>query len=159
MERELELLYRERALAFRRMARSLAGSDEAARDAVQEGFARALRGRSSFRHSGTLSGWVWRCVVRAALDARTGDRDLSLDAAIALAGPDLPEPDRNPALIDALRGLTPRQRMVVFLRYHADLSLEQIAQAIDTTPATASATLSQATARLRKQLTPAEVEP
>lgn len=32
-------------------------------DAVQEGFARALRGRASYRGDGTLDAWVARCVL------------------------------------------------------------------------------------------------
>jgi DNA-directed RNA polymerase specialized sigma24 family protein len=62
----IERLYRERYLRFRNGVAPVAGSYEAARDAVQEGFLRALRSRDQFRGDGSLEGWVWRIILRAA---------------------------------------------------------------------------------------------
>jgi DNA-directed RNA polymerase specialized sigma24 family protein len=45
--------------------------------------------------------------------------------------PRLPEPERDPALAEAIRGLPPRRRVMVFLRYFADLSYADIAEACD----------------------------
>jgi DNA-directed RNA polymerase specialized sigma24 family protein len=45
---ELEALYRERFCVFERVAASVTGDSEQARDAVQEAFATALRKRHSF---------------------------------------------------------------------------------------------------------------
>jgi len=39
---------------------------ELGRDAVQDGFASATRSRASYRGGGSLEGWLWRIVVRAA---------------------------------------------------------------------------------------------
>jgi DNA-directed RNA polymerase specialized sigma24 family protein len=68
---ELEALYRSRFGVFARVAASVTGDSERARDAVQEAFATAVRKRRSFRGEGPLEAWVWRIVLNAARsDAR-----------------------------------------------------------------------------------------
>src|SRR5712671_623106 len=62
----LEELFRLRYDAFLRVAVAITGSSDVGRDAVQEGLARALAGRASFRGSGSLEAWLWRTVVNAA---------------------------------------------------------------------------------------------
>jgi DNA-directed RNA polymerase specialized sigma24 family protein len=63
-------VYRARGAAFYRLALATTGHLERAQDAVQEGFARAIRGRESFRGSGSLKAWICRCVLNAARDER-----------------------------------------------------------------------------------------
>ena len=53
---EIEALYRERYLRFRNGVAPVAGSYEAAHDAVQEGFARALRASDQYAGRGSLEG-------------------------------------------------------------------------------------------------------
>jgi RNA polymerase sigma factor (sigma-70 family) len=55
-----------------------------------------------------------------------------------------------------IAGLPERQRLVVFLRYYADLEYREIAAALGIETGTVSATLSAAHAALRKSM--AEVE-
>src|SRR5215218_8362948 len=70
---ELEALYRHLFGVFVRVATSVTGDSERARDAVQEAFATAVRKRGSFRREGPLEAWVWRIVLNAARsDARRG---------------------------------------------------------------------------------------
>jgi DNA-directed RNA polymerase specialized sigma24 family protein len=57
---DLEQLYRERYVGLRDALATVTGSHESARDALQEGFARALAARSSYRGDGPLVAWVWR---------------------------------------------------------------------------------------------------
>src|SRR4051794_23714582 len=66
---EIEALYEERLPYFLQVARAIVGDSERARDAVQEGFAAAIRARESFRGDGPLEAWVWRLVVNAARKA------------------------------------------------------------------------------------------
>jgi RNA polymerase sigma-70 factor (ECF subfamily) len=138
--RAIEQLYRERYVGFRNALASVTGSYEAARDAVQEGFARAFASRRRFRGEAPLAAWVWRIALRAALEARS-DREAELDD---VAGVGLVEPERDPLLAAALAALSPRRRLVVFLRYYADLSYAEIAAACDVSPGTVAATLAQA---------------
>jgi RNA polymerase sigma-70 factor (ECF subfamily) len=138
--RAIEQLYRERYVGFRNAVATVTGSYETARDAVQEGFARALASRGRFRGEAPLGAWVWRIVLRAALDLR-GVQDVPLDEAI---DPRLVEPERDAVLSEALATLSPRRRLIVFLRYYADFSYADIAAACDVSEGTVAATLAQA---------------
>jgi DNA-directed RNA polymerase specialized sigma24 family protein len=51
---EIEALYRERYLGYRRALATVTGSYETAHDIVQEAFARALRQRRQFRNDAPL---------------------------------------------------------------------------------------------------------
>ena len=66
LTRELEALYRERYRQFLRVAMAIAGDEPAGHDAVQEGFARALKSARAYRGEGTVEAWVWPIVINAA---------------------------------------------------------------------------------------------
>ena len=55
-------------------------------------------------------------------------------------------------LAEALRSLPPKRRLIVFLRYFADLSYAQIAELCAVSEGTVGATLAQARAALEEQL-------
>ena len=148
---ELEELYRSRYLAFRNGMAAITGSYESARDVVQEAFARALRDRDQYRGDGPLVGWVWRIAVRVALESRRNGHELTLEESVANA-PAPPSPERDPELADALRELPPRRRMIVFLRYFADLSYAEIATLCEISEGTVAATLARAHSDLSKAL-------
>jgi RNA polymerase sigma factor (sigma-70 family) len=134
---ELERLYRERYFGFRSALATVTGSYDTARDAVQEGFARALANRHQFE-GGSLAAWVWKIAYHAALEglnAREVPREID---------PQLVGRDRDPELAAALRQLPPRRRLIVFLRYFADLSYAEIAEVCEVSPGTVAATLAQA---------------
>ena len=148
--RAIEALYRERYVGFRNALATVTGSHETARDAVQEGFARALANRRQFRGDGSLAAWVWRIALRAALEAR-GEGEVSVDEVL---DPRLVAPERNPSLSAALASLPPRRRLIVFLRYFADFSYADIAAACDVSEGTVAATLAQAHEALAATLEP-----
>jgi len=147
----IEELYRSRYASYRGGVAALMGSHDAARDVVQEAFAQALRDRRDFRGDGSLAGWVWRIAFRTALRSRqNGHRELTLDELVEVAPP--PRDERDPELAAALRSLSPRRRLVVYLRYFADLPYAEIASLLDISEGTVAATLSQAHAELLEQL-------
>src|SRR3954453_18707808 len=148
LERAIEDLYRQRYVGFRNALATVTGSYDTARDAVQEGFARALAARRQFRGDAPIGAWVWRVALRAALEPR-GQAELPLDETV---DPQLVEPERNPALATALATLSPRRRLVVFLHYYADFSYADIAAACDVSEGTVAATLAQARAALAAAL-------
>jgi RNA polymerase sigma-70 factor (ECF subfamily) len=148
--REIEALYRERYVGFRNALATVTGSYESARDAVQEGFARALASRRQFRGNGSLAAWVWRIALRAALEAQ-GKREVLLDEVL---DPQLVAPDRDSSLTAALATLPPRRRLIVFLRYFGDFSYAEIADACDVSEGTVAATLAQAHESLAEILSP-----
>ena len=115
---ELEDVYGRRYAGFCRGATAILVDAEAAHDVVQEAFARALIERNRFR-GGRPEAWVWRIVEREALRRRRAGRHLPLEDTFA---PELIQDEHDPALVAAVRGLAPRRRLVVFLRYFADLS-------------------------------------
>jgi RNA polymerase sigma factor (sigma-70 family) len=139
--RAIEELYRRRYGQFHGVLSTISGSYESGHDAVQEAFARALAKRSEFRGEGSLEGWIWQIAVRTALEARTGKEVVSMNGAL---DPALVDPQRDPVLAAALRGLSPRRRLMIFLRYFADLSYAQIATACGVAEGTVAATLAQA---------------
>jgi RNA polymerase sigma-70 factor (ECF subfamily) len=147
--RALEALYRERYEDFLRVARSITRDDASATDAVQEAFARAIRSLHTYRGESELDGWVWGIVVNTARSARPATPlTLVVD---------------EPATAEAEAGdgatfrrwvseLPERQRLVVFLRYWADLDYRSIAEALGIEVGTVSATLNAAHAALRRSL-------
>jgi RNA polymerase sigma factor (sigma-70 family) len=145
---DLEDLYRRRYAAFRNALIAVTGSRDAARDAVQEAFARALRDQQSYRGDGPLEAWVWRIAVRAGIEARRRRGPLAEPGTDAV----MLERERDPDLADALAALPPRRRLVVFLRYFADLSYAEIGAALSISPGTVAATLAQAHADLFEAL-------
>jgi RNA polymerase sigma-70 factor (ECF subfamily) len=150
--RALELLYRDRYVAFRNTLATVTGSYDSARDVVQETFVRAIRKRRDFRGDGSLEAWVWRIAFRTALEQRKARH-----AAAEINGsfdPALPEPERDLELAAAVRSLPPRKRLAVFLHYFADLSYADIAIALGISEGTVAATLSQARAALADALDP-----
>ena len=99
--------------------------------------------------------WVWTIVHRRALDAVRGRTAVPLDERLE---PELIQSERDPALAAAVRGLSPRRRLVVFLRHFADLSYDQIAALLEISAGTVGATLAQAYDELRARLEPQEVQ-
>jgi RNA polymerase sigma-70 factor, ECF subfamily len=146
---ELEALYRSRFDVFARVAASVTGDAERARDAVQEAFATAVRKRGSFRRDGPLEAWVWRIVLNAARsDIRRSLTAVDYDEPAAANG----HPERDAELRVALARLPERQRIAVFLRYYADLDYAAIGEALGIRTGTVSATLNAAHAALRSRL-------
>jgi DNA-directed RNA polymerase specialized sigma24 family protein len=145
----LEQLYRGRYGDYVRVATAIVGDEFSAIDVVQEAFARALAGSDSFRESGPLAAWVWRIVINAARShLRTASARLNGDAE-PIGTPVAPLGEGG-EMRHHLASLPERQRLVVFLRYYADLSYRSIAEALDIEVGTVSASLNAAHRRLRK---------
>jgi RNA polymerase sigma-70 factor (ECF subfamily) len=148
---ELEAVYRQRYQRFARVARALVGDPERAHDAVQESFARAIRGRAGFRGEGSVEGWLWRTLVNVCADERRrGAHVAPLDAAPEGSGNGHAE--EWPELRAAVASLPERQRLMLFLRHYADLDYRAIAEATAVDRGTVAATLHKAHASLRRSL-------
>jgi RNA polymerase sigma-70 factor (ECF subfamily) len=143
---ELEALYRGRYRHFVRVAAALLGDEHAAVDAVQDAFVTALRSRRSYRGDGPLEAWVWRIVVNGARRGRPRREQFVPDAV------ELPEGGDVRPVRAAIVGLPDRQRLVLFLRYYADLDYAAIAAVLGISPGTVAATLHAAHTTLRSSL-------
>lgn len=145
---EIERLYVDRHPHFVRVARAITGDRERAVEAVQDGFADAIRSRKTFRADAPLEAWIWRAVVNAArkasraplVEVRAQDREL-----VELT-PAWPE------LAPLITALPERQRLVLFLRYYADLDYRSIAAALGIEVGTVSASLAAAHQTVRRSL-------
>lgn len=149
--RAIEAVYRGRYVRFRDVLVGLTGSRELGGDALQEAFAQALRDRDSFRGDGSLEAWIWRIAVRTASRHRSGRGGPGGSPELATNGAAAPSPawsDLDPELAEAVRSLAPRQRLMVFLHYFADLSYAQVADVCSVSEGTVAATLSQARSAL-----------
>jgi len=123
----IEELYRTSFPRFTRVARAMLGDEERARDAVQDGFARAIRARSTYRGRGSLEAWVWRMVVNVCIDEQRRRLQWPLpENAMAANGHE----DSWPELRAAVAALPERQRLALFMRHYADLDYETIATAL-----------------------------
>jgi RNA polymerase sigma-70 factor (ECF subfamily) len=148
----LESIYRAGLPRFVRAATAIVGDEAAGRDAVQEAFVKAVRKRSSFKGEAALEAWVWRIVINEALALRRAHvSELALDSETATTPPSTNGAPRGDAAVRAwVASLPERQRLVVFLRYFADLDYRSIASALEVEVGTVSATLSSAHAALRR---------
>jgi RNA polymerase sigma-70 factor (ECF subfamily) len=146
----IEAVYRERGTDFFRFALARTSDPELARDAVQEGFARAIRARRSFRGSGSLEAWIGRCVLNAAIDASQRVVGDWLESQTDSETPPAAHPDDD--VRDALRQLPRRQRDALFLQVYLDYDYATIGSILGMKVGTVSATLHAARENLMQAL-------
>lgn len=134
---------------LRRFAAVLTGPAER-EDLVQDTLARAWARRESFDpRRGEVNAWVMAIMVDQARTRRRSSRRLPLL---------IPEPlvqAPGTARLDihaAVRRLSRRQRAVVILFYFVDLSVAEVASVLGCTGGTVKSTLSDARAKLSKEL-------
>ena len=154
MEREeliraLEALYRQGYRQFLRVAIAIVGDEARGHDAVQEGFARAIRSANSYRADGNVEAWLWRIVVNAAHATRPDRVVVELGDETERAGNGRPGAENDGDIRAWVASLPERQRLAVFLRYYADLDYRAIASVLGVEVGTVSATLSAAHSALR----------
>lgn len=110
-----------------RHAYALTGNLSDAQDIAQESFARAWQRWDTVRNCDSPEAWVRRVATNLAISRFRRDRTARAAAPLLIIQ-DVPgiSPD-TVALIAALRRLPERQRVVLVLRYLADLPVAQIA--------------------------------
>ena len=143
-----ERFYDEHRSEVLRLLRRRLGVDRAD-DAFQETFLRALRAYGRLQHGEHLRAWVLTIAQNVALDMlrRTRPTEELVEAAST---------DSRPAyadLADLTDGLGPKERAAVVLRYGYDLSYEQIAAALDSSPDAARQATSTGVRRIRRRIT------
>lgn len=153
---EIGAIYRDGFSNYRRVAAAISGDREAAADLVQEAFVRAVRELGSFHGRGSLQAWLWRIVVNVAKNHRRDARayaELPAEMPASLDGDAASDAERVRAAVSAL---PERQRIVLFLRYYADLDYGAIAVAAEISPGTVGATLNAARTTLERLLLQSE---
>lgn len=117
-----------------RLAWAILGSTGDAEDAVQDAFTLAWRKRGSLRDAERFDAWFGRILVntcRERLRSRARGRVREVDVVPDLAAaPGAPDVALRMAIGGALAGLDPDHRIVVVLRYWADLTVDEIGERV-----------------------------
>ena len=156
-----ELVRRHGPMARRTAVLLGAGSD--ADDIVQEAFVKAYRSLGSFRAEAPFRPWLLRIVANEVRNAhRSSVRRDAREEAVVLGSPELlvaPDPavavlgaDRRATLLEAIRALPERQRLVVTCRYLLELDEAETATVLGWPRGTVKSRLHRALDRLRTLL-------
>ena len=178
IERYAELVDRYRPAALR-LAFSMLGNYEDAKDASQEAFVNAYRSLRRFRSGAKFSTWLYRIVVNECKDVyrqrsrqpiavlRVGEPDpedeggsLFLDVADPAASPAerLADRELGQRLSAAVGRLPMKQRTAFVLHHLHGLTLEEVANAMQCRLGTVKSHVFRAMEQLRTQLGPWPVE-
>ena len=153
---DFDALYRQSRDDVFAYAATLLRDRAAAEDVTAQAFERAYRRRSRFdARRGSPRAWLFTIARNLALDELRKRR--------RAAGAPLPEPRPAPAPDEAaelaaqrdavraaLAGLPPRDREVIALKYHAELSNAEIAAVLGVSPTNAGTLLHRAMTKLRE---------
>jgi len=138
----------------------ISGDSSSAEDLAQDALERAIRGLKTFDPmKGEVEGWLWRIVVNAGRDAgRIAGRqrlvfellaDRWSQGGVAI---DAHDQLRTEEVLEAIRGLNPRHRAVVALRFGADLSYRNVGLSLGISEAAALMATRRALANVRARL-------
>ena len=132
----------------------LLGEREGAKDAVQEAWTEVLRGLSRLRDDDAFPAWAYRIVSRRCarhIGRMRGDRRLAEEIAAAPAEECIAEPASLDveALQRAIRSLPPEQQAAIALFYLEDMSVAEVAVALDVPAGTVKTRLMHARHKLR----------
>jgi RNA polymerase sigma-70 factor (ECF subfamily) len=165
-----ELLMRRHNQLLFRTARSILRNDAEAEDALQDAYLRAWRALGSFRSQSRLSTWLVRIVTNEALGRLRRTRPQVIPLESAMTSPDHgtqaaltdaldqgPEPSAIRAQVRQMMearidGLPDAYRTVFMLRGVEELSVDEVAQALDVPAATVRSRFFRARGLLRQGL-------
>ena len=145
---EIELIYERRYPAFLRVAVAITRDEQLGADAVQDAFVGIVRSRRGIRKRGALEAFAWRAIVNAARDRRAVRAEAGEPP--ELAAPSAAELDES--VRQAIAELPERQRLVLFLRYFADLDYAEIGRVMQVRPGTVAAALNAGRAAVKESL-------
>jgi RNA polymerase sigma-70 factor (ECF subfamily) len=141
------------------------GSDEEARDLVQEAFFRAYRGLPGFKREARFSSWLYQIATNLCRDRmrrRRGRTLVSLDEVDEAARPLAPAGlgalelvevrDLCRAVAAAIADLPEEQREVIVLKEYQDLTFGEIAEIMDVPISTIKTRLYRGLGQLREKL-------
>ncbi|MGI8523438.1 MAG: RNA polymerase sigma factor [Nocardioides sp.] len=139
-----ELFARHFPPTFRYALHMLDGDEQLAQDAAQDAWIKAWRNLPDFRGESRLQTWIFRILARQVFDIRRRNRPLLIDDTLlepAAADTGATDPEQRmvdlelwEALSLALAELPWRQRASWLLREFEDMSYDEIAKVLDTTP-------------------------
>lgn len=144
-----ERFYEEHRVEVLQLLRRRLGA-ERAEDAFQETFLRALRAYGRLDHGEHMRAWVLTIARNVAVDSLRRRRPTEELVEMG-ADDDVPAYAELAELTD---GLGPKERAAVVLRYGYDLTYEQIAAALESSPDAARQAASTGVRRIRRRISP-----
>ena len=150
---ELAQLYARYGGQVRGRCRYLLGEHEA-EDAAQEAFLRAYRGLDSFRGESGEKTWLTRIAINVCKNLMKSPwrRLTAWFPPDQLPEPSCPPEERDGDVLRAVTRLPVKYREVVLLYYYQEMTLREIALALNAPQATVSTRLARARARLKGAL-------
>ena len=142
-----ERFYEDYRTEVLRLLRRKLGADRA-EDAFQETFLRALRAYGRLDHGEHLRAWVLTIAQNVAVDTLRRTRPSEELPNQGASDP----PAAYAELAELTDGLGPKERAAVVLRYGYDLSYEQIASALGSSPDAARQAASTGVRRIRRRI-------
>jgi RNA polymerase sigma factor (sigma-70 family) len=157
--RDQELLYRRHAAKLYAVCLQYSGNDEEARDILQDGLIKIFENLANYKHEGSFEGWIRRIIVNTALEKYREKHSLYRVDDID----DIPEPDADPYnedysgleagdLLDIIRELPPKYRMVFNLFAIEGYSHKEIGKMVNISEGTSKSNLSRARAILQRRV-------
>ena len=157
--RDQELLYRRHAAKLYAVCLQYSGNDDEARDILQEGLIKIFENLIHYKNEGSFEGWMRRIVVNTALEKYRSKHNLYRVDDIDM----IPEPDAEPDtedysgleavdLLDIIRELPPKYRMVFNLYAIEGYSHKEISRMINISEGTSKSNLSRARVILQKKV-------
>jgi RNA polymerase sigma-70 factor (ECF subfamily) len=153
-----DVLFRGCAKDVHAYAISLLGDRSAAEDVTALAFERLYRSRSRLdQRRGTARAWLFAIARNAALDElrrRRRQPHIELDSdppADRQSQEALESVERRATVREALSALPPRERELVLLKFHGQLSNSELARALGISESNAGTRLHRALTQLRKQ--------
>lgn len=157
--RDQELLYRRHSPKLYGVCLQYSGNDDEARDILQEGFIKIFENLIHYKFEGSFEGWMHRIVVNTALEKYRSKHSLYRVDDIDM----IPEPDSDPEtedyagleavdLLDIIRELPPKYRMVFNLFAIEGYSHKEIGEMINISEGTSKSNLSRARTILQRKV-------
>jgi RNA polymerase sigma-70 factor (ECF subfamily) len=157
--RDQELLYRRHAAKLYAVCLQYSVNDEEARDILQEGFIKIFENLVHYKHEGSFEGWVRRIIVNTALEKYRSKHNLyRIDDIDEIAEPNA-EPDNEDYagleavdLLQIIRELPPKYRMVFNLYAIEGYSHKEISKMVNISEGTSKSNLSRARVILQRRV-------
>ena len=140
-----EALYRDLSPGLHTLCRALArGTPIQADDLFQEAFRRAIASADRYRPGGSLAAWLSTIARNAFLDRMRSEARKPIPLPVA------PAPEGYRDILDTLSSLPEALREAVALRHLQGLSLEETAEALGVSLATAKRRIAEGLEKLRE---------
>ncbi len=157
--KDQEILYRRHAAKLYAVCLQYSGNDDEARDILQEGFIKIFENLGNYKHEGSFEGWIRRIMVNTALEKFRSKHNLYRVDDIDT----IPEPDAEPDnedyagleagdLLEIIRELPPKYRMVFNLFAIEGYSHKEISRMVNISEGTSKSNLARARIILQRRV-------